>query len=260
MIFDKLKALFSRGDMPEEARGLFQQATTTRELLQGLDELLTRNELEFNELNREIAQLEEIEQEEIQKVRGGQLNDRVKQNTLLYIKRLRKQMDNLQNRLYIFDKNINLHLNLIAKIQDMEAMALKGVEEKEIDTIVVEFQTNFEKYMDSVVAAEAAEQYTHSLSPEENVELKKLEEELLVSKEEKAAEIVKEEKALPAQKEPSRTPERLREEVAKELRAEIYTDEEDDIDFDEDDDIENVEEQKKVAEEAPPKRRLLEAD
>ncbi|RME74432.1 MAG: hypothetical protein D6785_15885 [Planctomycetota bacterium] len=226
MIIEKLKALFSRSEIPEETKSLLSKAQTTQELLQGLDELLTRNELEFNELNREITQLEEIEQEEMAKIREGNLPPRAKQNTLLYIKRLRKQMDNLQNRLYIYDKNINLHLNLIAKIQDMEAMALKGVDEKDIDKIIVDFQTNLERYMDSVVAAEAAEEYVVDLGDKERAELEALEKEIVGEYKEK--QVAKEKSS--TEKESQKAPSELQKEVQKELEKEIgYKKEEEEV-------------------------------
>ena len=213
MLFDKIKMLFSRPEIPDETKGILSGATTTREILEGIDELLTRNELEFNEVNREIGKLEDIEVEEMDKVRSGNLPQRAKQNTLLYIKRIRKQMDNLQNRLNIFDKNINLHQNLIAKIQDMEAMQLRGVEESEIDEILLEFEGNFEKYTNTMLAGELAAESQSIMTSQEELELKKMEEEIMAgAPEPEVQEVeVKEEVSPPVEKvvEPTSTKEEL---------------------------------------------------
>ena len=71
MIFDKLKALLSRHPVGEETMGVISRAKSTRELLHGLDALHTRNEMEFNEITREIENIEEIESSEMDRVRGG---------------------------------------------------------------------------------------------------------------------------------------------------------------------------------------------
>ena len=48
--------------------------------------------------------------------------------------------------LRIYERNMNLHLNLIGKIQQMEAMKLGGVDEAKIDQIVMDFEEKLEKY------------------------------------------------------------------------------------------------------------------
>ena len=158
MLFDKLKALLTRHPVSDEARVVVQKAGNSRELLHGLDALHTRNEMEFNEVTREIEKLEEIERQESEKVRGGELSKRRKRNALLRIRRLRKQMENLDNRLKIFDRNMSLHLNLIGKVQEMEAMSLRGLDEVQIDKILIDFEEKLETYMDSVASAQVVEE------------------------------------------------------------------------------------------------------
>lgn len=177
-LMDRLRSLFTKRAVPDDTRALFQNAKTTRELLKGLDDLLTRNELEHDVVNREITALEEREQAEIRRVQGGELPPRQKRNALLAIKRLRKQMDNLANRLAIYDKNMNLHINLIGKIQDMEAMQLKGVEEQQIDGIMEDFEENFESWMNSVTAGEAATEAASSAVMHDEAEIERLDREI----------------------------------------------------------------------------------
>ena len=69
MLIDKLKRLFSRNEIPTEARDLLRDAKAPRDLLRGLDELVTRNEMEVNTINRDIEALEEVECMETERVR-----------------------------------------------------------------------------------------------------------------------------------------------------------------------------------------------
>lgn len=178
-LLEKLKGLFSRSDIPDEARAIFEQAKTPTELLRGLDDLLTRNEVEAKELNAEIANVEEAADGEEARIRSGEMPERQKRNALLHVKRLRKQLDNYEGRLRIYERNMNLHLTLIGRIQQMEAMKLGGVDEASIDKIVVDFEEKLEKYHDVMNAADAHEGKASVVSAREERELRDLEQEIL---------------------------------------------------------------------------------
>jgi hypothetical protein len=184
-LLEKLKALFNRDEIPDEAKLIFDSAKTPADLLRGLDELLTRNEVEAKELNEEITKTEMLAQDEEDKVRTGNLPERQKRQALLHVKRLRKQMDNYEGRLRIYERNMNLHLNLIGKIQQMEAMKLGGVDESRIDQIVMDFEEKLEKYADIMNAAEAHEAKSTVVSAREERELRDLEDEITGRKKEK---------------------------------------------------------------------------
>lgn len=188
-LLDVFKRLFTRDDIPDETRRLFESARSTQELLRGLDHLLTTNEVQFKELDDEINKLERLEQIEVGRIKTGELTGRQKRNALLYIKRLRKQMDAYEQRLRIYDRNMNLHLNLISKIQDIEAMKLRGVDETRIDAILMEFEENLEKYNETMNAASVlSETQVTRPSADEERELRALETELLGGGEKRAAE------------------------------------------------------------------------
>ncbi|MCZ6603199.1 MAG: hypothetical protein O6952_09345 [Planctomycetota bacterium] len=192
MLFDKLKALLSRHAVSDEARLVVAKSGSTRDILHGLDALHTRNEMEFNDVTREIEKLEEIEEQEMGKVRSSGLSDRRKKNALLRIRRLRKQMENLDNRLKIFDRNMSLHLNLIGKVQDMEAMSLRGLDETQIDKILIDFEEKLESYMDTVASAKVVEESREIADVASERELKEIERDVL-GEEPEAASKAKEE-------------------------------------------------------------------
>lgn len=178
-ILDKIRKMFSRGEMPEEARSVIRDAKTTQEALAGLDSVLTKNEIEINKLKKEIDKVDGILQEEEGKIRDEKVQGRQKRYTLQYVKRLRGHLDNLENRMSIYDKNINLHIKLIGKIQDMEAMALRGVDEAQIDRIIMEFEDQVSKYMDVVHAGEAGFEASTNIADREDKDLARLEREIM---------------------------------------------------------------------------------
>jgi hypothetical protein len=177
-ILEKLKGLFTREEIPEEARSAFSSAQSTGDLKAGIDAVVTRNEMESNKLKKEIDRVLAVLNEEEGKIRGGSLEGRQKKYTLQYIKRLRSHLDNLDRRMDIYDKNINLCIQLIGKVQDMEAMAMRGVDEQTIDRIVMEWDDQQEKFMDVVHAGEVGMEGS-TLATSRDKELERLEKEIL---------------------------------------------------------------------------------
>ena len=156
MLMDKLKRLFTRQEIPKDARDLIREAQDPRDVLRGLDELITRNEMEVNNITREMKALEEVEAGEISRVRSGELPDRSKNNVLRRITRLRKQMDNLEERQRIYNRNINLQIDLVGRVQALEAMDLRGVDEERIDSILAEYEQELSDYQSVLETQEIA--------------------------------------------------------------------------------------------------------
>jgi hypothetical protein len=203
-LLEKLRGLFSREEVPDEAKALFAKARTHTDLLKGLDELITRNEMEAKEINEEIVKVEETGREEEEKIREGSLPERQRRSTLLHIKRLRTQMDLYESRLRIYERNMDLLQRLMGKIQQMEAMKLSGIDEAKIDEIALAFDEKREKYEDLIASSQAHEVGKVGLSAREDRELSQLEAEILgVSKKTEPSAL---EKAPPArEKEPAAT-------------------------------------------------------
>ncbi|MEM7167000.1 MAG: hypothetical protein AAF581_16170 [Planctomycetota bacterium] len=146
MLLDKLRSLFGKSQIPQDARELLKNASSVRDLLEGLDKLITENEVEVDKVTQEIASLEEVEAQEMQRVRGGELPDRSKNNVLRRIQRLRKQMDNLEERQQIYNRNISLQIDLVGRVQALDAMELRGVDEDRIDEILGDYEDELTRY------------------------------------------------------------------------------------------------------------------
>lgn len=155
-IFEKLGRLFKDTPLPDETKEVFLNTADTKELLVGLDKLITRNEVRLKGLNKELEKLSEMEQAEVMRIHNNEVSGRTKNNALRSVRRIRRQLDNLEQRIEIYDRNISLHLNLIGKIQQMEAMNLAGVDEEQIDDIILDFESQFEEYTETVAASESA--------------------------------------------------------------------------------------------------------
>src|SRR5271169_840257 len=149
-LLDKIKGLFVKKQVPDETRLLLEGVENVHELRRGLDEIVTRNEVELKEVEREIDKLEKMEISEKDKVKAGSLAEREKKNTLLAIKRLRTRMESYQKRHKIHEDNIDLHLSLLDKIDEMEAMELKAVKQEQIDSIAEDYDERLEKHKEIV--------------------------------------------------------------------------------------------------------------
>lgn len=146
MLLDRLKQLFGRTEIPRDARDLIRNARSVKDLLGGLDQLITQNEVEVEKINQEMTNLEELEGKEIERVRAGDLPERSKDNVLRRIQRLRKQMDNLEERQRIYNRNINLQIDLVGRVQALDAMELRGVDEERIDEILADYEDELSRY------------------------------------------------------------------------------------------------------------------
>jgi hypothetical protein len=173
-IMEKLKSLFQREDLPDETRQLYQNSANPRDLIRGLEAQRGRNEIDLRDNEEQLISLERaigLEEESIRK--GGQTPT---QETIVLrrIERLEKQRANLEKQVSIYNENVNLHLNLISKIQEMEAMRSRGVSEDEIDSLVDDVQEHVEQYKRVSIAAESS---TNTISAvDDSAERRRLEE------------------------------------------------------------------------------------
>ena len=152
-MLDKIKSMFSRGNLPEETQLLLSGVADVIELRKGLDEIVTRNEVEARDIEREIEKLAKMEGAQKKRISDGDMNRREKTNTLREIQRLRRRMTSLEKRHRIHQDNIDLHLGLFDRITEMEAMELKRVtQEKELGIRHIEtmsFKDFSQKYLDT---------------------------------------------------------------------------------------------------------------
>lgn len=166
-----------------EAEQVIRESHSTREMLDHLDELITRNEVELRKTRQELARLELAERASIENIKQGRVGDREKEFVLLQIKRTRGQMDSLKLKADILNKNIELHLNLVGKIQAMEAMDLRGIEQNVVERVMMDFEEGMEKFRDSVQTGEGVTRNrSEVLSGKDKEELRALEREIMGEK------------------------------------------------------------------------------
>ena len=156
-LLERIKRLFSRTQLPEETQLLLSGVADVQELLAGLDDITTRNEVEARTIEREIEKLSRMETSHKERITVGQLVEREKLTTLREIQRLRRRMDSLEKRHRIHQDNIDLHLGLFDRISEMQAMELKRVNQQQIEEIAVDYEEKLEKHRDIITAARAAD-------------------------------------------------------------------------------------------------------
>jgi len=163
-----------------EAEQVIKDASSTREMLEHLDELITRNEVELRKTRQELARLELSERASIENIKSGRVGEREKEFVLLQIKRTRTQMQNLKLKADILNKNIELHMNLVGKIQAMEAMDLRGIEQSVVERVMLDFEEGMDKFRDSVQTGEGVVQSRDDvLTSKDKEDLRKLEKEIM---------------------------------------------------------------------------------
>ncbi len=177
-LLDRIKKLL-RGQAGE-AEQVILDANSTREMLEHLDELITQNEVELRKTRQELARLELSERASIENIKSGRVGEREKEFVLLQIKRTRSQMESLKVKADILNKNIELHLNLVGKIQQMEAMDLRGIEQNLVERVMLDFEEGMEKFREAVHASEGVTRNKEEvLTAKDKEDLRKLEKEIL---------------------------------------------------------------------------------
>jgi hypothetical protein len=173
-IMEKLKALFQGENVPDETRQIYQSASGTRDLVKGLETLRARNEIDLRDNEEQLIGLEKAIIAEENSIRKGGLTTTEEMIILRRIERLAKQRANLEKQVSIYHENVNLHLNLIAKIQEMEAMRSRGVSEDEIDRLAGDVEAHVEEYKRVSIAAEDGSSIVSAV--DESAERRRLEE------------------------------------------------------------------------------------
>jgi hypothetical protein len=155
-IMEKLRSLFQREDLPDETRQLYQNSANPKDLIKGLEAQRGRNEIDLRENEEQLISIEKAIGLEEESIRKGGLTPTQETIILRRVERLEKQRANLEKQVSIYNENVNLHLNLISKIQEMEAMRSRGVSEDEIDSLVDDVQEHVEQYKRVSIAAESS--------------------------------------------------------------------------------------------------------
>jgi hypothetical protein len=173
-VMEKLRALFQSEKIPDETRQVYAKASTPRELIRELEGLRGRNEVELRENEQELIGIEKAILLEETSIRKGGLTATEETIVLRRIERLQKQRENLDRQVSIYNENINLHLNLISKIQEMDAMRSRGVAEDQIDQLVEDVEGHVEEYKRVSIAAESGT--TVSSAVDQSAERRRLDE------------------------------------------------------------------------------------
>jgi len=149
----------------------------SKRLLQRFDEYITAAEAESEILSIELDNT--LNKEDMLRSRLQNLNKPGtwhERHLLLKIDRLQLHSNNLKQRIEIYAQNIKIYLNLIAKIQDVKAMRLNGLDQEKIETIWLEFKDTLEEYKDRITSEEAgfhSEQVTSQRQEKRIADLRK---------------------------------------------------------------------------------------
>lgn len=185
--WETIKGWFRRTPLTPEAERVMEGAQGPKELLEGLDALITRNELAVRGIHKEIEALESVEKAEQERIRSRELPERSRNNVLRRIQRLRTQMDGLEERLRIYNRNIQLQVQLIGRVQALDAMQLRGVDEETIEHILTSYEEQLDLYRDVLGLDEVTDHELRS-AWDDSEELAQLESEILGDSASKAAE------------------------------------------------------------------------
>lgn len=178
-LFARLKKLFESDQLPAEDRDAYVQSHDLPSLVAKLHDNVTRNEVMRRQIMQAMSRLELSEAATVAAIKRGEVSGRGVKLAIQTVNRLRKQLESLDRKAGIVDQNLNLNTNLINKIDEMQALELRGVDQDQVDRVALEFDENMDRYRHSIVGSEAVIEDADSVLPDEQrEELAALEREL----------------------------------------------------------------------------------
>lgn len=175
----RIKSFFGRGGVPESTQMLISGVNSVNELRARLDEVITENEVNAGQIERQLLTLGEQIEESKNAIKTGALTQRAKINALRAVKRLNTRVQSSERRLKIYQDNIDLHYQILNQVDEMEAMELKAIKKEQIDEIALDYEERREKHRDLVHAVRATMGETEYEDLLEKQELAKLEAEIM---------------------------------------------------------------------------------
>lgn len=148
--------------------------------LQHLDELISIAEMEIISLSKNLDSIiieEKKVEVEIKNINNP--NSWAEQSLLLKLKRLRTHSNNLKQRITIYSQNIELYLNMICRIQDLQAMKMGNIDENKIENIWLEYKEELEQYKNRLLTGQAAEETTAVTLSHLEIDLKEIRKEII---------------------------------------------------------------------------------
>lgn len=175
----RIKSMFKRGEVPEKTEMIISGVESVHELRRALDDEITENEVYAGQVERELEKIGDQIEDKKALIKAGESNERAKINHLRAIKRLKQRADSYERRLKILQDNIDLHLAVLHRIDEMEAMEMKAIQREQIEEIAVDYDERSEAHRELVNVVRSAEIEPDYEDLLEKKELAELEAEIL---------------------------------------------------------------------------------
>lgn len=161
---------------------------TPEQVIQGLDNVVTRVQFQITQLDDHIDELETRDSELVKEVRAGKLSKRQKRRVLTKVADTRRKIDALTRRVAILETQASIRTKMIEKIEDTRATKIDGITDADINQIL----TNFDQALVNIDDADTtAEMLDDSVLPDAHLkredELAKLEAEILAEGEDETS-------------------------------------------------------------------------
>lgn len=195
-ILDKIKKrLRDIGIMPDSIESGMNEANSVNDLRGVIDQqieentlLLEQNDKKIEELEYEIEDLKEDLKEIVQDQEKSNIRNAEKIRILRRIKLKNSSLESFQTRNKIYSDNIEMHFMILNKIDEMEAIENKAIIKEQIENISIDHEEAMEKHSDMMQTIYGAESPTYTTELED-IELKKLEQQILKENEEEPKEV-----------------------------------------------------------------------
>ena len=161
MDFSKVLGFFKRDnkELPPGVDKLLRRTDKPDRLLEGIDKLLAENHVKLKKLKREFTTLESNEQQEKAKIISGELSERAEGFVLDNLARLDIRLKSIEGEMNVLTTNINVLTTIEGKVKEVQAMALTGLTEEQIEEVLLDHDEKKVKYGETVGAVQLDDQY-----------------------------------------------------------------------------------------------------
>lgn len=160
-LFERLRRLFQRSTIPEDARRVYEASKSTDELVSGLEQVLGRNRIEYDGRYEELVAVSRMIRAERSRLAAGGLDPADEDRLMDSLDIRQSHYAPLKSSVAYLKANMLVLIRLIGRIREQQARELRGINEDDIDGIMEAVNDEIEAYARDMAAAGDEEAAVH---------------------------------------------------------------------------------------------------
>lgn len=135
-LIDRIRKLFQRNGVSEEAQRIFDASKTTEDVISGLETLIGRNRIEYEQRYDELGAVSALIEKGRLALKSGATNGTDEDRLMDSLELHQEHLGSLKRSVTQLKTSLRLHYLLVGQLREAQAASLRGVSENDIDGIL----------------------------------------------------------------------------------------------------------------------------